>query len=533
VAIILFEGGLSLSEQSFNKAPTAIIRLLAITMPATGLMGGLLGYYLLGFSPRIALVFGTIIVVTGPTVIGPLLRSVSLPPRLESMLRWESIWGDVIGVMLSAVALEILTVPESSTVPMAALVLLMSIVAGTAVGLAAGVLLGRHILPWSKSLSDDSLPGIIAFAAALFVFFLSNKLVESSGPLAAAVTGFSLARFGKAGLHSVRHFKEQLSTLMISTLFILLVASADPRNSTVDWGAILMVSLLLGAVIRPISVFLGLAGSDTSLPEKIYVGFIGPRGIIALAAASYAILTVPSMAAELEVMFYAVFAIIFLSGSVATIFGSPFAHLLGLAIPQSRGGILFIGSNELSHRLADEVGEYVPVAFLNVDNEKCSLITPKDNDTFLCANALDEHVYKDAAEEGFTRVLAITEDEAVNRLVCEVASYHFQTESLFCARGGRNTLMMVNTKVTVSTAFDERIRVDEIVRILAEGRGKFEMIAGVNQLQEDMIPLCVILPEGGVEILTENPPPPGKLICLKLDEPIPKSDLPANSDEIA
>ncbi len=521
VAIILFEGGLSLSEQSFRKAPSAIIRLLAITMPVTGIMGGLLGYHLLDLSPRIALVFGTIIVVTGPTVIGPLLRSISLTSSLESMLRWESIWGDVIGVMLSAVALKILTVPESGPATMAALVLLKSILTGGAVGLAAGILLSRYVLPWTKSLGDDSLPGIIAFAAALFVFYLSNKVVEGSGPLAAAVTGFTLSRFATEGLHSVRQFKEQLSTLMISTLFILLVASADPRNSSMNWGAIVMISLLLGGVIRPLSVFLGLAGSGIAFKEQIYVGFISPRGIIALAAASYALLAVPEKAAELETMFYAVFAIIFLSGSVATIFGSPLAHLLGVAIPRTQGGILFVGGNPLSFLLAEEVQKHVPVAFLNTDDRMCILAHRSDKDRFVCANALDEHVYKDAAEEGFTRVLAVTEDQAVNRLVCEVAAHHFKSEALFCAYGGRKPLRQVNSKVGVRTAFGSRAAMDDILQAFAQGRAKIETIDSAAQLQDEMIPLCVILPKGGVEILCgDTVAPEGKLICLWITEPL-------------
>jgi NhaP-type Na+/H+ or K+/H+ antiporter len=497
-------------------------------MPATGLLGGLLGYYLLDFSPHIALVFGTIIVVTGPTVIGPLLRSINLTQPLESMLRWESIWGDVIGVILSALALKIVTLAEGRPLNMASLVILKSVIAGSAIGLAFGFLLGRLILPWSKTLNDEALPGIIAFATALFVFFISNKLVTASGPLAAAVTGFSLSRFGSEGLHSVRHFKEQLSILMISTLFILLVASVDPSHASGDWGNILAISLILGAIIRPLSVFLGLAGSKITIPERIYIGFISPRGIIALAAASFAVLTVPERSTELERMFFAVFAIIFLSGTVATLFGSPLAHMLGVAIPRNRGGILFVGGNELSYHLAEEIKNYVPVAFLNVDKEQCSLITPRNIEAFLCANALDEHIYQDAAEEGFTRVLAVTEDEAVNLLACEVASFHFSADSLFCARGGKKPLMQVNSKTKASPAFDKRLKMDEILDELADGRAQFETIDGVAPKRDDLIPLCVILPDNGVEIMHGDEVPEGRAVCLKLEEPLGDQEPPAS-----
>jgi len=518
VAIILFEGGLSLSAQSFRKASGAIVRILAITIPATAIAGTLLAHWLLHFSLRISLVFGTIIVVTGPTVIGPLLRHISLTQRLESMLRWESIWGDVIGVMLSALALKILTLTEATPVVSAAIGLLMSIVAGGLVGVIAGLLLARYLLPWAHSLGDTSLPGIIAFAVALFSFLLANRLVEASGPLAAAVAGYSLSRHGSVGLHSVRHFKDQLSIIFISSMFVLLMAGVDLFAVTLDWPKIITVAMLLGGVVRPAAAFVALAGTPVPTAERIYVGFIGPRGIVALATAFYAILTVPTRAGELEVMFYAIFAIIFLSGAVATLLGQPLARLLRVTIPPSQGGILFVGSNMLGYQLAEKVKEYVPVAFLNTETDLCE-ITRWQGLQSICPDALDEDVYEEATEEGFTRLLAVTEDDAINQLVSLRASHHLKAGNVFCGRGQRKRLLKIEGQPGVLPAFGEGVVIAEVLETMASGKAEIVILDSLPENQHNLLPLCAILPQGGVQFLSGGEPPPGKLICLRFLNP--------------
>jgi len=514
VAVILFEGGLSLSAQSFGRAPGAIVRILAITMPATAIAGALLSHWLLGFSPHISLVFGSIIVVTGPTVIGPMLRHLSLTPRLESMLRWESIWGDTTGVLLSALAIKLLTITEATPILTSALLLLRSVAAGGVVGLAAGLLLARYLLPWSHSLGDPALPGIMAFAVALLAFLLANRLEESSGPLAAAVAGYALSRHGSVGLHSVRHFKDQLSIIFISTLFILLMSGTRLSSQPLDWVGIVAVAVLLGGVVRPVAVFAALAGTAVPVTERTYVGFIGPRGIVALATSYYAILTVPSRAGELELMHYTILVVIVLSGAVATLMGRPLARLLKITVPPSRGGILLVGPNDLAYQLAHRLKQYVPVAFLNTEDELCEAASWRGHQS-ICPDALDEDVYRDASEEGFTRLLAISRDDGVNQLVSLRAANHLAAGNIFCGRGRRRRLMEMAVQPGVMPAFGEGVVIADLLDAIAAGRAKLITVDSLPEGYADLLPLCTITPEGGVQLLSGGEPPTGKLICLQ------------------
>jgi hypothetical protein len=250
----------------------------------------------------------------------------------------------------------------------------------------------------------------------------------------------------------------------------------------------------------------------------MYVGFIGPRGIVALATSFYAILTVPAQAAGLEVMFYTVFVIIFLSGATATLLGQPLARLLGVAVPAARGGILLVGPNELAYQLAQLVKDHVPVAFLNTENELCEAVRWQGHQS-IYPDALDEDVYRDASEEGFTRLLAVTEDDAVNQLVSLRASHHLGAGNVYCARGRRKQLMEVKGRPGIQTAFGEEAYVAAILSAMAAGQAEIITNDTVPEVQTGLLPLLAILPQGGVQILTGGKPPPGRLICLQYRNP--------------
>ncbi|MFC1823999.1 cation:proton antiporter, partial [Thermodesulfobacteriota bacterium] len=251
VAIILFEEGLSLSTLTFRTEFTSIRRIVLVTIPLTGLGAATMAHFFLDISWDLALFFGTLIVVTGPTVVNAILKIVNLTRRLEMLLHWESIWGDVVGVLLSALALELLIPAGVESLGRLGFILLLRILGGTFIGLVSGYLLGRFLLPWAERLADPALPGLLAVAGALGTFYASNVTFEASGPLAAAVAGFFLSHLKAEGLHSIRRFKEQLSTLFISTLFILLSASINPLEILPAWPMMLLIAFFMGTLVRP------------------------------------------------------------------------------------------------------------------------------------------------------------------------------------------------------------------------------------------------------------------------------------------
>ncbi len=477
VAVILFEGGLSLSAHRFRAESAAIGRILLLTIPMTGLGAALLARGVLGLSWKIALVFGALIVVTGPTVIGTLLKSVRLTRRLETMLHWESIWGDVIGVMLSAMALEFVMLKGIGSVGDIGLLLVMRLVGGIPLGMACGYLLGRILLPWTARLHDPIAPGLVAAAGALGTFTLAGFLVDASGPPAVAVAGFFLANLRGETLHEVRHFKEQLSSLFIGTLFVLLSAAINPLPLAGQWSRILFVAFFLGAVVRPAAVFIALLGTRVSIPERIYCAYIAPRGILAVAAAFYASLLVRGQQMEMAMMLDTTFAIVFLSGLNATLLCHPLAKLLRVTIPRLSTGILIVGVNRLSLEIARFATLCsVPVSFVDTQTDYCETASSRGYDT-VCADVLTPSVYEEGRDVGFERLLAITTSDALNELVVREAGRSLGYQNVYRAVAGpAGDDLAVERYFHGNTAFAETFYVRWAVRELEQGRARFEVL---------------------------------------------------------
>ena len=499
VAVILFEGGLSLRSREFRSAPSAIPRMLGLTIPLTAISAAFLGRYLLGLDWSISLVFGTLIVVTGPTVIGPLLKSVKFVPKVEILLMWESTWGDVLGVLLSALALEFILLAEGPLIGAMGLQMLLVTSAGLLIGGLGGFLLGRFILPWVSTLGEQGLPGIIAFASALGLFYGSNLLAPSSGPLAAAVAGFTLAWFrGKELLH-IRHFKDQISIILISTMFVLLSAHVDPFRFGDKLWAMLLVAVLLGAVARPVAVWLSLLLSEMNLRERLYIGLIGPRGIVALATASYASFMVPAREEQLALMLNAVFLIIFFSGAFATLAGKALASRLRLTIPPTKSGILIVGANPFSLELVRFAKRYVQVAFLDTSRVSCQLVADEGHEP-KCPDVLDDEVYENAKEEGYDRLLALTHDNVLNQLICEKAALHLGQGNVYMAQGDSEEGLVIETISEYNVAFSRRFHIAQALRAMNRGLAHLEILQP-DQIGENTIPLLQIDNDNGLNIV--------------------------------
>ncbi len=516
VAIVLFEGGLSLKSREFHTAPSAIRRLLGLTIPLTGLSAFVLSWKVVGLSWDIAAVFGTLIVVTGPTVIGPLLKSVSLLPRLEILLLWESTWGDVIGVLLSALALEFVSLAGTASAGGMGLDLALLILDGLAIGFLGGTILGRFILPWASRLGDKGIPGIITFTAALAIFYWANLLKASAGPLAVAVAGFVLSQHRGTYLHSVRHFKDQVSVIFISTLFVLLSAHVNLFDLGPRIWSMLLVALILGLAIRPLAVMLSLIRTGTSFREQLYLGLIGPRGIVALAAASYASLMAPGRQDEMTILLNLVFIIIFISGTFTTLAGRPLSSWLKLRVPKTKSGILFVGVNPFSLRLVEYARQYVPVAFLDTSKHFCQVLTEQGHET-MCPDVLDDAVYEQAKEEGYDRLLALTHDEVPNQLICEKAAVHLGETSVFMARGDSPQGLMIEPMANITIAFSEHLYVAQALREMEAQRAWFEVLDAYAP-EPGLFPLLEVTEDQGIAIVRDPSRPRKNVLCIRFSD---------------
>jgi NhaP-type Na+/H+ or K+/H+ antiporter len=295
VGIILFEGSLSLRFRELKGLGRAVLRLCTVTVAlAWALITA--AAILAGVGWQLALLIGALLVVTGPTVIGPIVRQLRPTRRVSSMLRWEGIVVDPIGAVLAVLVFQavIIAGPEPALAG-ALLTLGRTLVVATVLTLVFGVLLEvamrRHLLP-------DYLEGVVFLAAAVGALVVSNQLQAESGLLTVTMLGIYLANRPGLRLDHVREFKEHLQVLIVGALFVLLAGRVSPAEVVAVAPTALVFVTLLILVVRPASIWLGLLGTSATREERTLLSFMAPRGIVAAAVTSIFALEIEHAAQE-------------------------------------------------------------------------------------------------------------------------------------------------------------------------------------------------------------------------------------------
>ncbi len=283
VAVILFEGGLTLDVSGFRRAPVVIARMLTIGVLVTWLGTALALYAFTELSVELAILGGTLVSVTGPTVVSPLLRRVRVRQRLHHVLYWEGVLVDFVGVFLAVLVFEWVApdVRQSATGPLGgfALRLLLGAGAGYVIGRLLALTLERHLVPAEHA-------SIFTLAMALLVFGACDAILAESGILAVIVAGLVVAVRRPPGLIHVRRFKHELTELAIGVLFMLLAANLDLRRlPSLGWPLVALLAVVL-LVVRPANVWVSTWGRDFTLREKLFLSWVAPRGIVAASMAS-------------------------------------------------------------------------------------------------------------------------------------------------------------------------------------------------------------------------------------------------------
>jgi hypothetical protein len=384
---------------------------------------------------------------------------------------------------------------------------------GILVGLTGGIALNGFVFPWLKKIQERHLMGIMTLAGTLAVSFGSDVLVSSSGPLAVAIAGFYLSYRRDPFLHSIRHFRDQLSIIFISTLFVLLSGFINPLQVKEKWPAILTVALGLGAVVRPLAVSLALTGSALSWKERAIISAMGPWGILALAAAFYASLAVSGREQEMTLLLITTFSVIFLSGAFTTVMGRPLAELFDVLQSAAKSGILMVGANTFSLQLADHIKKYVPLAFADTSEKRCSLFRDKDL-TSLCVDVLEDAVYEDARAEGFERLIALTPDNALNHVICQKAGLHFGEDNVFVVHGRPvEKGILAIPPYEVNYAFSEAFCLTEAIQVLNKGLAHFEECNLEGSWPKKGPPLFRMTEFGGLQPVGAGKPRQGNHVC--------------------
>ena len=349
VAVILFEGALTLRFDEIRGLGDVVRNLVTIGALVTWIVVGTAAHFIVGLTPGIALLFGALVVVTGPTVIVPMLRTVRPTEGVANTLRWEGIVIDPIGALLAVLVFQAVAAGYADDHGGSLLVTFASTVGvGTAIGFAAGrglaLALRRHVLP-------EYLHNAVTLAVVAGAFTVSDGLRHESGLLAVTVMGMTMANTRGAPIDDILDFKENLSLLLISVLFITLAARLDPDRLLMLGPAALILLAVVMLIARPLAVAISTFRSKLSLPERALIAWIGPRGIVAAAvSAAFALRLEELGVEEASLLVPLTFVVIMGTVIVQGLTAGPLARLIGVMEPEPRG-VLLVGAHPLARKL--------------------------------------------------------------------------------------------------------------------------------------------------------------------------------------
>ncbi len=416
VAIILFEGGLGLNVRELRDIGAVLFRMTSIGIAVSWLIGTLAAHFLLEFRWGLAGLIGSILVVTGPTVIGPLLRQLRLGGQVGSLLRWEGIVIDPVGAILAVMCFAVVRSGELEQGSLSALQALgLAALVGSLTGLAAAMIL---ISALRRFWIPDAMQSAVTLATVVAGATLASQIQAESGLVAATVMGIVLANQQRVGIDHIVEFKESLAVLLISGLFVVLAARLN-WDALLEhgWSGLLFVAVLV-FVARPAAVLLSTWRSRLTWRERLFLSCMAPRGIVAVAVSAVFALDMAAVgyprASELEsVAFLVVSVTVFAYGLIA----APLSRSLGLVQPNPQG-ILFVGAHPLARALAKALQqEGCPTLLVDGDAERIRLARMEGLRTHR-GPVLAQRTF-DAIDYGnLARLLAVSPDAATNSLAC-------------------------------------------------------------------------------------------------------------------
>ncbi|TWU60771.1 K(+)/H(+) antiporter NhaP2 [Rubripirellula tenax] len=419
VAIIMFEGGLSLKLGELRDAGSATLRLCTVGALITLVGATMAAHYLLHFSWQVSVLLGAILVVTGPTVIGPLLRQVRPSRRVAATLKWEGILIDPIGAILAVLVFEHVIgggVEDAFSLD-AMLMLVKTVAVGTILGAVGGFGLTTA---FRRFWVPDHLHGVSALSVGLLLFAISNHLAHESGLITVTVLGLWLTNQHRFDIEHIVEFKENLRTLLIGCLFVVLGSRVNLSDvADLGWPGLAFVGVLI-FLVRPISVFVSLLGTPLQWREKAFIAGLAPRGIVAAAVSSVFALELERHAGTVAIpgadqLATVTFLVIVGTVAVYGVCAAPLAKWLGLA-DQKTNGVLIIGAEPWVRDFALELKKSdLPVLLIDTNYNKISKARIAGLEG-VCANVLNETARADLPLAGIGKVLAMTPNDEVNSL---------------------------------------------------------------------------------------------------------------------
>lgn len=429
VAIILFEGGLSLRIKDLKKIGHVILALITIGVLITSAIITAACYYILHFNLEISLLIGAILVVTGPTVVGPLLNYIKPTGRVREILKWEGIIIDPIGALFAVLVFEVII---TGGLQNAGAVMVKGILGTIIFGGLTGFMFSRLLVIFIKRLwIPEYLHETMTLTLVIAAFIISNYLQPESGLFAATLMGILLDNQNIVAIKHIVEFKENLRVLIISVLFIILSARLPAENLQLfHWSSFVFLAIVI-FIARPVAVFLSTLGSGLKLKEKTFISWMAPRGIVAAAVSSvFAIRLsqtgIPNTQYIVPIVFFVIIGTVVFYGLTS----APLARLLGIA-KEKPEGLLIVGAHNWARIIARSFKE-LGYRVLLVDTNKGFIqqATSEGFETYY-GNAVSKQILDNIELNNIGRILALTSNNEANALALLNFSEIFEKNELY------------------------------------------------------------------------------------------------------
>ena len=524
VALILFEGGLSLDFREFRKYGGGVWRLVIFGVPLGWFFGSLAGYYVAGLVWPVAILFAGILVVTGPTVVIPLLRQSAVQQRPAALLKWEAIVNDPFGALCAVIAYEYFRSTATTGGTAYDVVPEIAIAAGVSglIGFAAA-----WVIAWSfpRGFVPEFLKVPVLLVAVVGVFVACNKIEHEAGLLAVTVMGIALANMHVSSLRSIHPFKQNIAVLLVSGIFILLSASLDlDQLRQFEWQFGLFLLALL-FVVRPATVLISLLFSSVPWNERLFLAWIAPRGIVLVAICGLFALRLEDLGySDGTILIGLSFAVV-----VTTIVAHGFtvdlvARLLKVK-GASRPGIIIVGATPWTVALAKQMHELdTPVMIVDSSWQRLKPARAAGLPTYH-GEILNEATEHNIDLTPYQALIAATENEAYNTLVCSEFAPEIGTDRVY--QLGENQDEDDHRSIPASlrgrSLFHSGFGVEDVHDRQMEGwvfrrtklSEKFDVDDARDHLPEAASMLLLVEPEGGLRFFTHAAAPepqPGDII---------------------
>lgn len=523
VAVILFEGGLILKLDEIKRTAPVVIKLVTLGVLLTWILGSLGGVWILSLEWPLAILLGAILVISGPTVIMPLLRHLRLRGNIAPILKWEGILIDPIGATLALLVFGVIIAggPQDAltqVVATLATILIVGVVLGSLAAALIIWLLHRYLIP-------DFLQIPVVLSIVIGGFIVSDILQPDAGLFTAVIAGVILANQKKVSVEHIVDFKEILGLILISLLFIILSATIEIEAILPLLGPILLFSLLLIALARPLSVFIASFRTKLKPKERVLLGTIAPRGIVSASVASVFGLRLSENGIDgAEILLPITFAVILVTVISSSGLATLASRFFGIASPNPQG-VIFIGGQNWVRDIASALKD-ASIPVMIIDHSK-------SNTAYARRKKIKAH-YGDALAPGiidkldireYGNVLAMTSDDNINHLVARHFGREFGTGNTYLlppaampsAKKSRHVKLHLPGRILFSDEASYEYLNDlylDGVRIKTAELSEKYSYQDFSKENKKALPLFLVTKNEGLTIITPDTPLKDRECCL-------------------